>query len=125
MAGMVVMLSVMMSVTGCYMGDHILTLKQFKLKQSVTPFFCTKFDGKFNGDIYLELGHKGVHLLTWKQFKLKQSVTPIFHSKYDGKFNGAGGAQSRGQRPHSRSTELEGKAHRALNLKSYYVVQLN
>ena len=68
-------------------GGHLLTLKQYKQKQSVTPIFSTKFDGKSNGNINLEFGaqqwcpkapHKGGHLLTWKQFKLKQIVTPKF-----------------------------------------------
>ena len=37
-------------------GGHLLTWKQFKLKQSVTPFFHSKFECKSNGDIHLELG---------------------------------------------------------------------
>jgi len=63
----------------------------------MTPFFCTKFDGKFNDDFNLELGppsgapkipYMGGNLLTLKRFKLRQSVTPFFYQKFDGKFNG-------------------------------------
>ena len=35
-------------------GGPLLTWKWFKLKQSVTPFFHSKFYGKSNGDIHLE-----------------------------------------------------------------------
>ena len=37
-------------------GGYLLTWKEFKLKQSVTPFLCTKFDGKTNGNINSEFG---------------------------------------------------------------------